>query len=61
MMETLGDLKNNKLKHLAPPAGEAESAERLKKFLSGLNKNHHCEFSTIPFPELWLRYATGNQ
>ncbi|TFK50018.1 ARM repeat-containing protein [Heliocybe sulcata] len=40
MLETLINLKNNKLKTNAAP-GSAETAERLKKYLSGLSKKRH--------------------
>lgn len=41
MVETLSNLKNNKAKRNASQAGGAETAERLKKFLSGLSKKRH--------------------
>ncbi|EPQ54380.1 hypothetical protein GLOTRDRAFT_130697 [Gloeophyllum trabeum ATCC 11539] len=40
MLETLINLKNNKLKTNAAP-GSAETIERLKKYLSGLGKRRH--------------------
>lgn len=43
MVETMGDLKNNKSKNSGSSDGTTQSTERLKKFLSGLNKTHHCK------------------
>jgi hypothetical protein len=45
MLETLTNLKNNKIKRVTTHAGD--TAERLKKFLGGLGKMRHCTpFST---------------
>ncbi|KZT00798.1 ARM repeat-containing protein [Laetiporus sulphureus 93-53] len=41
MVETLANLKNNKLKRNAVPTAGGESVERLKKFLAGLSKKRH--------------------
>ncbi|KAF8591084.1 ARM repeat-containing protein [Ramaria rubella] len=41
MIETLTNLKNNKIKRVAGQDGHSESTERLKKFLSGLSKKYH--------------------
>jgi nucleolar MIF4G domain-containing protein 1 len=45
MIETLSNLKNNKVKKAigggASGTGAQETVERLKKFLSGMNKNRH--------------------
>lgn len=45
MLETLTNLKNNRIK--AAPGGEAaaEATTRMKKFLSGLEKKRHSEKS----------------
>ena len=47
MIETLSNLKNNKVKKLigggASGTGAQEAVERLKKFLSGMNKKRHGE------------------
>lgn len=46
MVETLSNLKNNKVKKAvgggASGTGAQETVERLKKFLSGMNKQRHC-------------------
>lgn len=45
MVETLTNLKNNKMSK-RPAAAQSQdggSVERMKKFLSGLNKNRHGE------------------
>ena len=51
MIETLSNLKNNKVKKAigggASGTGAQEAVERLKKFLSGMNKKRHGE-STDP-------------
>ncbi|TFY60458.1 hypothetical protein EVJ58_g5148 [Rhodofomes roseus] len=41
MIETLTNLKNNKVKKNAASAAGEETVERLKKFLSGLSKKRH--------------------
>jgi nucleolar MIF4G domain-containing protein 1 len=42
MVETLTDLKNNKLKRTARQQNQGDEAvERMKKFLSGLIKKKH--------------------
>jgi nucleolar MIF4G domain-containing protein 1 len=45
MIETLSNLKNNKVKKAigggASGTGAQEAVERLKKFLSGMNKKRH--------------------
>ncbi|EJF64960.1 MIF4G-domain-containing protein [Dichomitus squalens LYAD-421 SS1] len=40
MVETLSNLKNNKIKKAAGQTAGGEAVERMKKFLSGLNKRH---------------------
>lgn len=44
MIETLTNLRNNKVKRVAGQDGHSESTERMKKFLSGLTKKHHSMF-----------------
>lgn len=41
MLETLSNLKNNKVKRAAGQMQGGEAVERLKKFLSGLDKKRH--------------------
>lgn len=41
MIETLTNLKHNKVKRIANQAGHTETVERMKRFLSGLNKKYH--------------------
>ncbi|KAJ3972249.1 hypothetical protein EV361DRAFT_970953 [Lentinula raphanica] len=41
MLETLNNLKMNKVKRLGTQMQSGEAVERLKKFLSGLNKKRH--------------------
>ncbi|KAH9903026.1 MIF4G-domain-containing protein [Cubamyces lactineus] len=41
MVETLGNLKNNKIKKAAGQTAGNEAVERMKKFLSGLSKKRH--------------------
>ncbi|RPD60072.1 MIF4G-domain-containing protein [Lentinus tigrinus ALCF2SS1-7] len=41
MIETLSNLKNNKIKKAAGQTAGGEAVERMKKFLSGLSKKHH--------------------
>ncbi len=41
MVETLSNLKNNKVKKAAGQAAGGEAVERMKKFLSGLSKKRH--------------------
>ncbi|PSS19945.1 hypothetical protein PHLCEN_2v3118 [Hermanssonia centrifuga] len=43
MVETLTNLKNNKVKKSATASGENDSVERMKKFLSALNKKRHVK------------------
>lgn len=56
MIETLSNLKNNKVKKAigggASGTGAQEVVERLKKFLSGMNKKRHSEWSFNPMPKL---------
>lgn len=40
MVETLNNLKNNKVKRAAPQANLNES-ERISKFVTGLDKKYH--------------------
>lgn len=42
MLETLINLKNNKVKRAATQHAGGDVTERLKKFLNGLNKTRHC-------------------
>lgn len=41
MVETLSNLKNNKIKKAAGQTAGNEAVERMKKFLSGLSKKRH--------------------
>ena len=41
MVETLTNLKNNKVKKAAGQTAGGEAVERMKKFLSGLSKRRH--------------------
>ncbi len=41
MVETLTNLKNNKVKKLATQNQGGEAVERMKKFLSALSKKRH--------------------
>lgn len=41
MVETLTNLKNNKIKRNAGQTAGNEAVERMKKFLSGLSKKRH--------------------
>ena len=41
MIETLTNLKNNKVKRNTTLNQGGEAVERMKKFLSGLGKNRH--------------------
>lgn len=41
MIETLTNLKNNKLKRNATQNQGGDAVERMKKFLSGLSKKRH--------------------
>ena len=45
MVETLSNLKNNKIKKAAGQMAGGEAVERMKKFLSGLTKKRHGQFS----------------
>lgn len=49
MIETLTNLKNNKLKRNQTQNQGGDAVERLKKFLSGLSKKRHgtCYFKTF--------------
>lgn len=49
MLETLNNLKNNKIK----TPGNAENMERLKKFVSGITKRQQGE-ETRPNSATWL-------
>jgi nucleolar MIF4G domain-containing protein 1 len=42
MLETLTNLKNNKIKRAAMQQAGGDTVERLKKFLAGLGKMRHC-------------------
>jgi nucleolar MIF4G domain-containing protein 1 len=44
MIETMVNLKNNKIKHSSAQQAGSESVNRLRKFLSGLAKKHHGMF-----------------
>lgn len=46
MVETLTNLKNNKLKKNAAGTQGGDVMERLKKFLSGLSKKRHGKLNT---------------
>ena len=48
MVETLTNLKNNKVKKAASSGAGVETIDRLKKFLSGLSKKRHG----TPLPSL---------
>lgn len=41
MVETLTNLKNNKVKKAADSSAGADTVDRLKKFVSGLSKKRH--------------------
>ena len=41
MVETLSNLKNNKIKKAAGQTAGTEAVDRMKKFLSGLSKKRH--------------------
>ena len=41
MLETLANLKNNKIKRVTTQKLQGDSSERLKKFLAGLGKTRH--------------------
>ena len=43
MIETLTNLKNNKVKKSATQHQGGDAVERMKKFLSGLGKKRHGE------------------
>jgi len=47
MLETLTNLKNNKVKQPAAQAQGVESVSRLRKFLGGLHKKHHGRIPTL--------------
>ena len=61
MIETLSNLKNNKVKKAigggASGTGAQEVVERLKKLLSGMNKKRHSEWSFNPMPKLRNPYG----
>ena len=48
MVETLSNLKNNKIKKAAGQMAGGEAVERMKKFLSGLTKKRHGVFLEFP-------------
>ena len=48
MVETLSNLKNNKIKKAAGQMAGGEAVERMKKFLSGLTKKRHGESPQHP-------------
>lgn len=48
MVETLSNLKNGKIKRAVGQSQGGETVERLKKFLSGLNKKRHGMYF-VPF------------
>ena len=52
MVETLSNLKNNKIKKAAGQTAGTEAVERMKKFLSGLSKKRHGMHFRILFPPL---------
>jgi nucleolar MIF4G domain-containing protein 1 len=60
MIETLSNLKNNKAKKVigggASGIGAQEAVERLKKYLSGMNKKRHGEQPFDPVPKLLKPY-----
>jgi nucleolar MIF4G domain-containing protein 1 len=62
MLETLINLKNNKLKKAgnAGQTGGTEAVERMKKFLSGLSKKKHGWFSLWSFFPVDLTYLLSN-
>ena len=45
MVETLTNLKNNKLKKNVTSSQGADAVERMKKFISGLSKKRHREYT----------------
>ena len=49
MVETLSNLKNNKIKKAAGQMAGGEAVERMKKFLSGPTKKRHGESPQHPF------------
>lgn len=49
MLETLIDLKNNKMKRITQDQGTTNAAERLKKFSEGVRKRHHSEYEFVLF------------
>jgi len=44
MIETLNNLKNNKVKRLGTQNQGSEAVERMKKFLSNLGKKRHGKY-----------------
>ena len=52
MVETLSNLKNNKIKKAAGQTAGTEAVERMKKFLSGLSKKRHGMHLQILFSPL---------
>lgn len=52
MIETLTNLKNNKLKQSGGHSPGADSVTRLRKFLNGLSKKHHGESDAPLLPQL---------
>jgi len=49
MIETLTNLKNNKIKKSATQHQGGDTVERMKKFLSGLGKKRHGELYSTMF------------
>lgn len=59
MVETLTNLKNNKLKRNATQNQGGASVERMKKFLSGLNKTKHGMNRSL-INLLWLNFSANS-
>ena len=57
MLETLINLKNNKVKRAATQHAGGDVTERLKKFLNGLSKTRHC-IRHFVFPNRGTRLTT---
>lgn len=55
MIETLTNLKNNKLKRNLTQNQGGEAVERMKKFLSGLAKKRHGVFTQLAYYKLLSR------
>jgi hypothetical protein len=50
MLETLINLKNNKIKRATAQQVRGDAAERLKKFLTGLGKTRHRGLFQLGLP-----------